>query len=77
MRVEASAQFKEDLRMNLPFSKGFTALIFATAISLLLPSGAASDDMSDSSECVACHTDLEEMDDYGAEAASAAAAVAG
>ena len=31
----------------------------------------------DSSACISCHTDLEEMDDYGAKAASAAAAVAG
>ncbi len=36
---------------------------------------AASD--QDSDGCVNCHTDLEEMDDYGAKAASAAAAVAG
>ena len=36
-----------------------------------------SEDTVDSSACIACHTDLEEMDDYGAKAASVAAQVAG
>lgn len=31
----------------------------------------------DSSACINCHTDLEEMDSYGAAAASGGAAIAG
>ncbi len=63
--------------MKTWFSLGISALFLTVAGALLMSVSAVADDMSDSSECVACHTDLEEMDDYGAEAASAAAAVAG
>jgi len=35
------------------------------------------EDMTSSSECINCHTDLEEMDRYGAAAAGGAAAIAG
>ena len=31
----------------------------------------------ESSECIACHTDLEAMDEYGAAAASSSAGIAG
>lgn len=35
------------------------------------------EEQGESTECINCHTDLEEMDEYGAQAASSAAAVAG
>ncbi len=63
--------------MKIWFSLGVFSLFLTVAVALLMSASATADDISDSSECVACHTDLEEMDDYGAAAASAAAAVAG
>jgi hypothetical protein len=65
------------MRMKTSFFQGIAAMFFTVAVAFAVSASAVADDMSDSSECVACHTDLEEMDDYGAEAASAAAAVAG
>ncbi len=64
--------------MKSPFSKGFLlTMLFFAVLPALSVWAAEEKDASDSSQCVACHTDLEEMDDYGAKAASAAAAVAG
>ncbi len=63
--------------MNMAFSKGVILILAGVFLSLLGASAVIAQDDSDSSACVNCHTDLEEMDDYGAAAASAAAAVAG
>ncbi len=63
--------------MKSPLSKGFLLTALILIISPCMNAWTAEEDTSDSSQCVACHTDLEEMDDYGAKAASAAAAVAG
>ncbi len=63
--------------MKKAIFKGLSVIFFCLTVPMFLVSVAASEDLSDSSECISCHTDLEEMDDYGAEAASAAAAVAG
>ena len=52
-------------------------LLLACMVFLCLPALSMGADDTDSSECIGCHTDLEEMDDYGAKAASAAAAIAG
>ncbi len=60
-----------------------TSLVFFVLLSfcLLSTGGLRAEEQSaesvDSSECINCHTDLEEMDEYGAQAASASAAVAG
>ncbi len=61
-------------RERIRFLFVFTVLLAGFMIARVTP---ASADQSDSSACINCHTDLEEMDDYGAKAASAAAAVAG
>ena len=37
----------------------------------------AQDEANSSSECIACHTDLEAMDEFGAAAASSSAGIAG
>ncbi|MCB2181762.1 MAG: hypothetical protein KQH63_07045 [Desulfobulbaceae bacterium] len=37
----------------------------------------AGEDAGSSSSCIKCHTDLEEMDSYGAASASGGAAIAG
>ena len=40
-------------------------------------SGLATGETDSSSACINCHTDLEEMDSYGAEAAGGGGAIAG
>jgi len=57
-------------------------LIATTFLGIVLAFGTAGpldaqETDSDSSACVNCHTDLEEMDSYGAASASGSAAIAG
>lgn len=63
--------------MRVPCSKNFLFFCMFLTFFLAFSQKVAYSDDSDSSACISCHTDLEEMDDYGAKAASAAAAVAG
>ncbi len=63
-------------KRNLPIFTLMLALVLGLFASGLLRAQEKEAE-SDSSACVNCHTDLEEMDEYGAKAASSAAAVAG
>ena len=63
--------------MRVSCSKSFLIICLFFAFFLAIAQNQAFSDESDSSACISCHTDLEEMDEYGAKAASAAAAVAG
>ncbi len=58
----------------LLFAFIFMSMVFSLATIKMVQ---AEDQGGDSSACINCHTDLEEMDEYGAQAASSAAAVAG
>ncbi len=63
--------------MRVPCSKRILMCCLFFTLFLAFSQKNACSDESDSSACISCHTDLEEMDEYGAKAASAAAAVAG
>ncbi len=54
-----------------------TALVGFMCAFGIAGTASAAQDADPSSACIRCHTDLEEMDSYGAAAASGAAAIAG
>jgi len=57
--------------------KMMTATLLGFACAISIGGALSADDMASSSECINCHTNLEEMDRYGAAAASSSAGIAG
>ncbi len=57
--------------------KMMTATLLGFACTIGVGGVLSADDMASSTECINCHTNLEEMDRYGAAAAGGAAGIAG
>ena len=57
--------------------KMMTATLLGFACTIGVGGTLFADEMASSSECINCHTNLEEMDRYGAAAASGGAGIAG